>query len=268
MKFAFSTLGCPDWTFGEMVSTAKDLGYNAIEIRGIEKEVFAPYAKPFTKNHIDKTIAYLKEKNIEISLLATGASVGVASHIESALGEATVYTDLAQKLGVEYIRIMITNRPYPEDTDFDGAVTAFQSICDYAKDKGVIPLIETNGILADSKKMKEFVEKVDRDNCGVLWDIHHPYRFFNEKIDETYNNIGKYVKYVHVKDSVMQDGQVKYKMMGKGDVPVLEVLDLLSKNNYTSFVTLEWVKRWRPDLEDAGVAFPHFLNYVNKYVNR
>lgn len=262
MKFAFSTLGCPDWNFNEMISTAKDLNLDGIEIRGIDNEVFAPFAKPFREENLSKTKELLASKNINISLLATGACVSDSNHIESVFGEAMVYTDLAQKLGVKYIRIMITNKPYPEKADFDAAVYAFQRICDYADKKGIIPLIETNGILADSAVMKEFIESVNRKNSGVLWDIHHPYRYFNETPEYTYSNIGKYIKYVHIKDSVMENDKVKYKILGKGDVPVQEALKLLKDNGYDSYVTLEWVKRWCPDLEDAGVVFSHFANYV------
>ena len=39
MKLCFSTIGCPDWRFGDIVSAAKDLGYSAIEIRGIGGEI-------------------------------------------------------------------------------------------------------------------------------------------------------------------------------------------------------------------------------------
>ncbi len=262
MKFAFSTLGCPDWTFPDMISTAKDLGFDAIEIRGIENEVFAPYAKPFKAEHIDKTISVLKEKSLEISMLSTGACVGVASHIESALGEATVYTDLAGRLGVKFIRVMITNKPQPEDADIECAVNAYQRICDYAKEKGVTVLIETNGVLADSSVMADFMRRIGRENSGVLWDIHHPYRFFGETPETTFKNIGEYVKYVHVKDSVFENGKVKYKMMGQGDVPVSGALKLLKDSGYSSFVTLEWVKRWCPELEDAGIVFSHFSNYI------
>ncbi len=265
MKFAFSTLGCPDWTFQEMISTAKDLNLDAIEIRGIEKEVFAPFAKPFQEQNIDRTMSYLKETGLDISLLATGACVGVSSHIESAFGEAMVYTNLAAKLGVKYIRIMITNKPFPEPVDFDAAVFAFQKICDYAKTKDVIPLIETNGVLADSLKMKEFITSVDRENCGVLWDIHHPFRYFNEDIKYTYSNIKDYLKYVHIKDSVYENEKVVYKVLGRGDVPVKEALDILKNDCYDSFVTLEWVKRWSPELEDAGIVFSLFSEFTNSY---
>ena len=42
MKLAFSTLGCPNWQWREIFATAKDLGVDGIEIRGIENEMYAP----------------------------------------------------------------------------------------------------------------------------------------------------------------------------------------------------------------------------------
>ena len=38
MKLAFSTLGCPDWSWEEILATAKDMGFDAVEILGIAKE--------------------------------------------------------------------------------------------------------------------------------------------------------------------------------------------------------------------------------------
>ena len=259
MKLAFSTLGCPDWTFNEIVSTAIDLGFDGIEIRGIEKEVFAPYAKPFLGANIDKTISLLNQKNVKISLLATGVVLG--ENRNAAISESTAYIDLAVKLGVPFIRLMISSHPFPEKSDFNLAVSAYREICNYAKGKNVIPLVETNGILAESKVMAEFMEETACENSGVLWDIHHPYRYFNESVDETVNNIGKYVKYVHVKDSVMNGDKVIYKLMGQGDIPVIPALKALKAFGYNSYITLEWVKRWCPELEEAGIVFSHFSNY-------
>lgn len=264
MKIAFSTLACPDWTFNEMISTAKDSGFDAIEIRGVENEVYAPKAKQFLEENMSKTLKLLNDKSLKISMLSTSACLGLPQMSDACKQEAYEYIDLAKKLGVPFIRVMISARPYPEDCDFELALENYKIICDYAKDKNVSPLIETNGILADSSKMKEFMQKTQCENAGVLWDIHHPYRYFNESVSQTWDNIGEYVKYTHVKDSVMNDGVVKYKMMGMGDVPVAEAIKLLKENGYDSFITLEWVKRWCPDLEDAGIVFSHFINFMNK----
>ena len=56
MKLAFSTLGCPGWSWDEIYATAKDLGMAGIEIRGIENEMFAPKTKPFRKENIAQTV--------------------------------------------------------------------------------------------------------------------------------------------------------------------------------------------------------------------
>ena len=35
MKLSFSTLGCPEWSWNEILATAKDMGFDGIEIRGV-----------------------------------------------------------------------------------------------------------------------------------------------------------------------------------------------------------------------------------------
>lgn len=42
MKLSLSTLGCPGWSWNEIFATAKDLGMNGIEVRGVANEMFAP----------------------------------------------------------------------------------------------------------------------------------------------------------------------------------------------------------------------------------
>lgn len=40
LKIAFPTLGCPDWSWGETVAAAKDLGYDGLELRAVERELY------------------------------------------------------------------------------------------------------------------------------------------------------------------------------------------------------------------------------------
>ena len=35
MKLSFTTLGCPNWSFDEIVSAAEKFGYPGIEVRGV-----------------------------------------------------------------------------------------------------------------------------------------------------------------------------------------------------------------------------------------
>ena len=264
MKLAFSTLGCPGWSWEEIYATCKDLGINGIEIRGIESEIYAPNSKPFREENIEKTLNTIKKLNIEIPILTSGAFLFDKERKEEVLSEAKAYIDLAQRIGTPYIRVLGDKDGAPgEERDLDFVKSQYQSICDYALNKNVDPLVETNGVLADSKVMAEFIKDVNRPNSGILWDIHHPYRYFNEMPETTLSYLDGNIKYVHIKDSVMENGKVVYRMLGYGDVPVLDCLKQLSKNGFEGYVSLEWLKRWCPDLQEPGVVFSHYINYMS-----
>lgn len=273
MKLAFSTLGCPDWRWNDIYSTAKDLKFDGIEVRGVANELYVPHIKVFAPDRIDATIAKLRELKLEIPMLTSGISVGTPYSSSSGadigpMDAAKEYMDLAQKLGAKYVRVMISSHPQPEECNLEEAIRLYTEMCRYGEEKDVMPLIETNGILASSKAMEEFVEGIESENKGVLWDVHHPYRFFSEDPRETFRNIGRFVKYTHVKDSRMLGETISYRMMGYGDVPVFDALKVLKENGYDGYVSLEWVKRWNPDLEEPGIVFAHFMSYITFLMGR
>ena len=64
----------------------------------------------------------------------------------------------------------------------------------------------------------------------------------------------------------MQDGKVVYRMMGEGDLPMDAIMRALRSINYEGYVSLEWVRRYAPDLSDAGIVFPHFANFMSAFL--
>lgn len=263
MKLAFSTLGCPGWSWEEIYATAKDLGLDGIEIRGLENEMFAPEAKPFRAENLDKTLQTLKNGRMELPMLTSGALLSDREHRGRFLAEGKSYIDLAEKVGARFVRVLGDENPAPAGfVDLSLVRASYLDLCAHAEGKNVQVLIETNGVLADSEVMASFMEDIDHPNAGVLWDIHHPWRFFSEAPEETLRHIGRHVRYVHIKDSVMKNGQVAYRMLGYGDVPVLDMLKGLRALGYDGYVSLEWVKRWNPDLQEPGVVFSHYASYM------
>ena len=67
---------------------------------------------------------------------------------------------------------------------------------------------------------------------------------------------------------MVENGAVKYRLMGEGDLPVDDIILALSSINYDGYITLEWVKRWANELSDAGVVFPHFANFMGRYTEK
>ncbi len=266
MKIAFSTLGCPEWTWEEIIAAARDLGYDGVEVRGVEGEMYVPSARPFTGSNAEKTKLRLKSLGLEIPCLTSSCYLFEADD-RNAIKEGTDYILLAEELGVPYVRVLGDRDPAPGTGIDDNIVSDnLARLAEFAGQHGVTVLIETNGVYSDSGRLAALIEKTGHPNAQVLWDIHHPYRFAGEPVEKTYETLKNHIRMVHIKDSVMEQGKLKYKITGQGDVPVRVALKLLKSSGYTGYVSLEWVKRWNMELEDPGIVIPNFINFVKTVV--
>ncbi|TCX51630.1 AMP-dependent synthetase [Dehalobacter sp. 14DCB1] len=269
LKLAFSTLGCPDFSWTDIYSMAKDFGFDGIEIRGLGSEIFAVQAQPFTESQLPQTIKKLSELRIQIPCLSSGCCLKYAEKAEQNHQEIVQYIELASKLGTPYIRILADIAPQPTgEVDDEVVLAALNRLVPLAEEKGVTLLVETNGVYSDTSRLCHLLNHVASDNVGALWDMHHPYRFAGETPGKTLQNLGAYIKYVHIKDSVVENGTTRYRMMGEGDLPIDEMMRALRSINYEGYVSLEWVKRWASDLDDAGVVFPNFAEYMSRYTEK
>jgi fatty-acyl-CoA synthase len=268
MKLAFSTLGCPDFDWPDMYSMAKDCGFQGIELRGFGDDIFA-YKKPFADENIKETVEFLKKRRLEIPCVSSGNCIKYADKKEENIALLKKYIDFAAKAGSYFVRVLGDEFPY-ESGEVDDAVVidVLRSLIPYAEKAGVTLLVETNGVYADTKRLFNLLNELKSDNVGALWDAHHPFRFKGETPEKTIQNLGAYVKYVHIKDSVNQDGKVVYKLVGEGDLPIAGIMRALKSINYDGYVSLEWVKKYTPDLEDASIVFPHFTHYMGQFLGR
>ncbi|NLL38624.1 MAG: AMP-binding protein [Clostridiales bacterium] len=267
MKLAFSTLGCPDFDWSDIYSIAKDFGFSGIEIRGLGENIFSVNARPFRAENIEKTKELLKRLKLEIPCFSSGISLEDPKNAQQARAELRQYIELAASLNTPYVRVLGDATAAPvKEVDDRVVLESLRELVPYAEEKGVTLLVETNGVYADTARLYDLLTSVQSDAVAALWDIHHPYRFMNETPEETVKNLGCYIKYTHIKDSVVENGEVSYRLMGEGDLPIESAINALHSINYEGYITLEWLKRYMPDLNDAGIVFPHFANYMSKYL--
>ncbi|MCM1506821.1 MAG: AMP-binding protein [Ruminococcus flavefaciens] len=267
MKISFSTLACPEWSWSDIYSIAKDFKFNGIEVRGIGEEIFSVKAKPFTEKKLPQTIKKLESLNLEIPCLSSGACLKYAEKFSETEAEVTAYAELAKKLNTPYIRILADDNCCPDgEVNDDVVFEALTKLVPVAEEYNVTLLVETNGVYSDTARLARLLDRVKSRKVAVLWDMHHPYRFAGESPETTISNLGEYIKFVQVKDSVMTfDGNVEYRMLGNGDIPVKEMLSALQEINYIGYISLEWVKRWADNLSDAGIVIPQFAEFVRPY---
>jgi len=269
MKIAFSTLGCPDFSWSDIYSMAKDFGFNGIEIRGLGTEIFAVKAQPFTESQLPQTKKKLSSLRLEIPCLSSGCCLRFPEKAEENHQEIVQYIRLASALGAPYVRILADLEPHVTgEVDDEVVLAALERLIPVAEENGVTLLVETNGVYADTARLRRLLDNVASDAVAALWDLHHPYRFADETPGTTVQNLGAYIKYVHIKDSVVENGSIRYRLMGEGDLPIEDMMFALRSINYDGYVSLEWVKRWAADLTDAGIVFPHFANFMSRYTRK
>ncbi len=266
MKISFSTIACPDYSWVDIYSMAKDLGFDGIEIRGMGDDFAAYKAMPFTEANRPKTMAKLKALNIEIPCLSSGCCLKNREREAETIEELTEYCKLAQQINAPYIRVLADLEAAPNG-EVDDAYVAQQlrKLAPIAEEYDVTLLVETNGVYSDTRRLRALLDNVGSHKIAALWDMHHPYRFAGESPEQTVANLGERIKYVHTKDSVMEDGKVVYKMMGEGNLPIQEMIEALKSIQYTGYISLEWVKLWMPNLLDAGVVFPQYAEFMKPF---
>ena len=270
MKISFSTLACPSFSWTDIYSMAKDLGFNGIEIRGLGNDIFAVKARPFTDAQLPKTIAKLNDLHIEIPCLSSGCCMKYGDKLEENLAEISQYIDLAEKLGTPYVRVLGDLEPAPNgDVDDEVVIAGLKKVAELAEKTTVEIIVETNGVYSDTKRLRRVLDAVNSRSVAALWDINHPYRYMDEQPEETVVNLGQYIKFIHVKDSIVnEDGSLTYKMMGEGTMPLDRIFGVLKARGYDGYISLEWVKRWAKELSDAGIVFPQFANFMRPYIVR
>ena len=269
MKISFSTLACPECSWADIYSMAKDLGFNGIEVRGLGNDIFAVKAKPFTNELLPQTIAKLSELGLEIPCLSSGCCLKYSEKKDEIISELSAYIDLAEKLKTPFIRVLADENPEPcGEVDDERVLEVLREAAALAAKKGITLLVETNGVYSDTKRLKALLDRTESKAVGALWDMHHPYRYAKEAPEQTVENLGAYINYIHVKDSSIEDGQLRYRLMGHGDLPIREMLSALVRIGYDGYVSLEWVKRWSKDLYNAGIVFPQFARFMTPYLTK
>lgn len=265
-RLAFSTLGCPEWSWERIVSEAERLGYDGLELRGVLSELDLLAVPELRPNQIEKTKADLVRRGLSICCLGSSVKLDNEHLMEENIASGKGYIDLARELGAPYVRVFGDRIPDPEAARAVKARIArgLDLLGAYAAEKEVTVLIETHGDFSRSAHLLDVLEQVSSPAVGVLWDMHHPWRMHHEGLNETFVALQPWIRHVHVKDSVAAGESFRYTPAGTGEFPFQEGFELLRAHGYDGWISLEWEKRWVKEIEPPEVAFPGFIELMRR----
>jgi sugar phosphate isomerase/epimerase len=267
---AFSTLGCPAWSWKTIIETADRLGYAAIELRGVAGEMDLPKVPELSGTRLAATKKDLAALGLVVSDLGASARMHEKDPAtrQAQLDEGRRFIDLAQAMGVKYVRMFGDKIPEgePKEEVMKRVVGGFQQMAEHARPAGVTVLIESHGDFTHSKDLEEILTRVASPQFALLWDAHHSFVAAGEQPADTHARLGKWIRHTHLKDSKPEGADRRYVLIGAGAVPVKEQVRVLAKAGYGGYYCLEWEKKWHPEIEEPEVAFPQYAKAIGEHL--
>ena len=212
---------------------------------------------------IDEVREKAAEVEIDISNYAIGANFITDSDeaFQEEIERVKKEVDIANRLGVKFMRHDVASRPIPETTieqfeaDLPKLTVACREIADYANLYGIITSVENHGYyIQASDRVQSLVNHVDRHNFKTTLDIGNFLCVDEDSVVATKNNIA-HASVVHFKDFFhrpahlnpgegwMQTASGNYlrgTIVGHGDIDVREVIKAVKESGFDGYISIEF----------------------------
>jgi sugar phosphate isomerase/epimerase len=270
---SFSTLGCPDWTFAQTLDFAVQHGYTGVELRGIHRQLDLTQCPELNSAaHILATRKQVEEKGLSIVDLCSSVELHSADETlwQRHLDEGKRTIDLAQQLHCPFVRVFpnLLPKDQPKEASLDRIAKRLLDLGDHARGSKVSVLMETHGDLVETALLKQVMESAKHPNTGLVWDFYNMWSVTKEPPAQVYDQLKPYIRHAHIKDGITVDGKERLTLMGKGEAPVFEAVQALSRGGYKGYYSFEWEKWWHPEIEAPEIAIGEYPDVMRSYFKR
>jgi sugar phosphate isomerase/epimerase len=279
MRLSFMTLGCPNWTLDDICSKGPAYGFDAVDFRGLGPDLDITVTPAFTTD-IGATKRRLDSAGLAVSGVSSSLNICNPEKKERDFEEAKRTIPVALALGAKNIRVF--GGAYPDSISRLDAASAgaelMHRILSLPDAASLNWVFETHDEWISSRHCNLLIERVNHPSFGILWDTGHTFRVGGEPPGVTYENVGRHVRYVHVKDATFDPTHPKamasgwrYMPCGTGQLPLAESIALLKRGGYEGrggggYLLCEHEKRWHANLPEPEEMFPAFVKWIRPLI--
>jgi sugar phosphate isomerase/epimerase len=266
MKIGFSTVGCPDWDLDTIISQGSKLGYQAVELRGLQGEMHLPDLPAVSKDPA-ALAARFAEAKLDIACLATGNCFHSQDKKEVARnkGQVREFIELAAQLGCPFVRVFGDEVPRYEQkqTTYLRISEALRDLAPTAAAHGVTLVLENHGDFASSRDVWYILDSVDHPAVRCCWHPCHA-KAAGDRLTLSVPRVGRLISLVHLVDGRFNEaGALEgYALPGDGNVEMEKFLMLLRGVTYDGYLIFDWPKLWVSGVADPEKAFPSALTKI------
>ena len=262
MKYSFMSFSCPELTLDEMLSMAKEFGYDGIEPRissnhqhKIEFDTNQSQREKIRQKAIDAGIA--------IGCIATSCRYADPETNQDMINDTKKAIDLTADIGSSRIRVF--GGKIGEGLDRAAAVNlvaeSLLSISDYASKRGITICVETHDDWCNPTDVAAVMEKVNHVAIAVNWDIMHPVRQGYATIEESFEILKPWIQHLHIHDGSIQKNLLP---IGEGDIDHKSAIERLLTISFDGYLSGEWIG-WDDPYRNY---LPRELQTLKRYQNK
>jgi sugar phosphate isomerase/epimerase len=265
MRIAFSTLAFPAASLATAVSLGRSWGYTGVELRLIDGELIDPAMPAAARAAVKRTTAAAG-----LPIVAVDSSVRLTA--DDPGPELLRFLELASDWESPLVRVFggtLDGEPAARRAQVEAGARVLEAAIPAAGRLGVAIGLETHDAFSASVQVAGLLAMVESPWAGAVWDSDHPHRV-GERPDEVYRQLAGRLLLAQVKDArrdaARADGW-QLVLLGEGEVPVREILGLLDGGGYRGWISVEWEKRWHPEIEEPEVALPQHLELLGSWLH-
>jgi len=265
MKLAFTTLGNPGWSFGHTLAEAKRLGFQAIEVRGVEGIMLAQDIPYFSQARQAETKRALADAGVTLCGFGTSVNFHDPDKYGGAIDEGRAAIDVCARMGIPYVRVFGDGIASAEVRAgvIGRVVSGIKTLCAHAQGTAVTVLLEVHGDFNTVEAIMDVRSGLDGvPGFGILWDVAHSDKIYGDDFEPFYACVKPLLRHVHIKDHHRDGGAFRLCLVGQGDIPIRAIVERLLSDGYSGYFSFEWEKKWHPELPEPEIAYPGFLAYM------
>jgi|BioPla2DNA2_1021312.scaffolds.fasta_scaffold08149_5 sugar phosphate isomerase/epimerase len=205
------------------VKELKRLGIDRIEIRGVNGKSIIDYTEEETKEF--KKL--FDDEGITVSALGSPiGKIGIKDPFSEHLDKFKHTINLAGILETDYIRMFSFYMPENENPDKyrDEVLERWYGFVEAAKGTGLVLAHENEkGIYGDTaQRCLDIIESMNVSYVRAVFDPANFIQCHEETYPKAYNMLAPYISYMHIKDAILDTGEVV--PAGYGDGKILEII--------------------------------------------